>query len=133
MVECTDQCKAQQARWKIVTAEYETAWPSYCRKCDGQGGHGYYYDPSPAGVSLSSGQMFDYDPCPECVEKGICPRCGNQVWTEDDFGSDLVTCSACGWKEEDPDAAPEQPECWCWEIEEAALFRQTELEIDQRR
>jgi len=116
-IQHTPECKADQAKYEEAVALYVARWPNYCRKCDGRGGTYYQYDPSPAGISLSPGYMTDFDPCPDCMEHGKCPRCGNIVWTDDDFDGDPVTCHVCGWNEESPDAAPEPPECECWDIE----------------
>ena len=117
-IPCTDECKARQAQWEKEIAAYTAKWPHYCRTCNGAGGHWYEYDPSPAGVSLAPGTMTDYDPCPDCIEHGKCPRCANEVWTEEDWDDGgPVTCPECGWKEDEPEiyAAPERPECFCWE------------------
>ncbi len=115
---CTPECIEQQRTWRIALHEYVTKWPQHCKSCDGWGYHWYEYDPSPAGIALSHGTMTDCDPCADCIEQGKCPRCGKEVWTEDDFNpDDPVVCLECGWKEDDPDVAPEQPECYCWELD----------------
>lgn len=107
-MEHSAECIARQAELEKRQAEYRAKWPNFCETCNAEGGIGYDYDPSPAGLSLGSGHMTDYDPCPDCVEKGICPRYGKEVWTEEDWESgDPVICPGCGWyKENDPQSYP---------------------------
>lgn len=71
----TDECEAANARLRAEREAWEKRWPNYCRECEGFGGRTYSYDPSPAGVSLSSGTMQDFDPCEACGEHDLCPRC----------------------------------------------------------
>ena len=71
-----------------------------CSKCGGTGFVVYEDDPSPSGVSLSPGTMMFSDPCPECYEKDICPRCGRQLPEEsaiDDENEEYDVCYGCGW------------------------------------
>ena len=105
-------------KW-IAYRRYVRRWPQFCRKCGAAGEIGGYYDPSPAGVSLSPGRMWDADPC-ECTEAGRCPRCAKPVFTEDDWTDDEnVICPLCGWRYgESDDTAPIPPwsdDCGCWE------------------
>jgi hypothetical protein len=125
-VQHTTECDERQAQYEQDIALYVAKWPNYCQKCGGAGYIYYEYDPSPAGVSLSPGTMTDADPCECCLERGTCPRCGTRdVWTDDDFEfSEYVICPECGWNEEKPDIAPEQPECWCWEQDAIEAERQ---------
>jgi len=114
--EHTDQCKKQHVDLQVERARYAAKWPNYCRKCHGEGFTWYTYDPSPAGVSLSPGSMEDCDPCPDCIEKGLCPRCGQKVWDgiDDWENNEPVMCPLCGWDESEPDSMPPEPECYCW-------------------
>ena len=112
--EHTAQCQRQHVLLQVERAQYAARWPNHCRKCHGEGFTWYTYDPSPAGVALSPGYLEDYDPCPDCVEKGICPRCGEQVWTAESWDSgDPVICPRCGWEEAKPDSMPPEAECYC--------------------
>ena len=109
------QCQRQHTFFQVERARYAGRWPRYCRTCNGEGFTWYTYDPSPAGVSLAPGSMEDCDPCPDCVEKGICPRCGEQVWTEEAWDdTEPVVCPLCGWDETKPDSLPPEGECYCW-------------------
>ena len=113
--EHTAQCQRQHTFFQVERARYAGRWPRYCRTCNGEGFIWYTYDPSPAGVSLAPGSMEDCDPCPDCVEKGICPRCGEQVWTEEAWDdTEPVVCPLCGWDETKPDSLPPEGECYCW-------------------
>ena len=116
MVEHTESCLKQGAEIEKLRQEYAAKWPKYCRKCEGWGGFSYSYDPSPAGVSLGPGSMQDWDPCPECTEKELCPRCGGPVPYDPDRPD--KPCAACGYAGyEATPGMPPQHECYCWEKE----------------
>lgn len=112
--------------------------------------HIYYYDPSPAGVSLGGGWMEDADPCPDCIEQGLCPRCGRKCSFEPAGDNDTLSCPHCEWDSQqaenhnawvslapqdmqeqclgafDLHAIPNEPECFCHESvydEYAELYR----------
>lgn len=112
--------------------EYIARYPGYCRACDGWGGDFYDYSPAPGPGSI---QMAD--PCPHCVEKGRCPRCGAQSYAlgwlfdsetgrifadglYDDHGQP-APCVVCGWKDGDdgrpPTEAELRAEADAWESE----------------
>ena len=116
MVEHTEGCLQQGAEIEKLRQEYAAKWPGYCKKCEGCGAFSTQYDPSPAGVSLGPGSMMDCDPCPECAEKELCPRCGGPMPYDDDQPD--KPCASCGWNgyEETPGMPPEH-ECYCWEKE----------------
>jgi len=105
------------------TKEYDAKWPKACRKCSGKGEITYSYDPSPAGVSLSSGSMEDTEPCSACFEANHCPRCAEELVSAENF--EWSKCPTCGWnwagtdgdgaKESDGSALqsrPEEEETW---------------------
>lgn len=73
-------------------AAWTEKWPSYCRSCEGWGGSHFAYDPSPSGVALSSGHMWDFDPC-EALGPHQCHRCRNYALTYEWEGP----CRVCGW------------------------------------
>lgn len=99
--------KIEQAR-----QQYDNDYPNHCRKCQGWGGHTSTYDPSPAGVSLGSGHMIDFDPCPHCYEKGICPRCGEEKLDVQKMEEgDPTFCHGCGWKEDESKGKSEPYDC----------------------
>lgn len=107
------------AAFEKVVSDYIEAWPDYCKECSGWGGHTESYDPSPAGVGLSSGGFPEYEPCETCVEAGKCPRCGEMSINliEDDRG-DYFRCSECDWSDKNGTKGlledfPEPPECNC--------------------
>jgi len=89
-------------------------WPNACPVCEANG------------VTRS----LD-DPCPNCLERGFCPRCGEAAWLKEDFDKavhsvDGVTCPFCEWNEVEalePGATkkglvmPYGWECYCWENE----------------
>lgn len=81
-----------------AVANYILRWPNYCRRCNGWSGFHGTYDPSPPGVSLGSGYMEDFDPCPECYDKGICCRCGAVMFDPGIAdGLDDDKCPKCGF------------------------------------
>jgi len=59
-------CTDNTYHWMKQHAEYRKQWPNRCKTCIGWGGATSSYDPSPAGVALSSGSMQEFDPCPDC-------------------------------------------------------------------
>ncbi|WP_422928596.1 hypothetical protein [Singulisphaera sp. PoT] len=96
-------------------AAWDARWPNHCKACGGTGGSSSAYDPSPAGVSLSPGHFYDFEPCEACAGSGICPRCGTAGLTSEERGDDSTgdgPCSACGWNGS-RDMPPADPECWC--------------------
>jgi len=101
-------------------AEYFVAWPHHCKHCGGWGGAYGYYDPSPSGVSLGSGSMLDFDPCPHCVEEGICPRCGRELLDSDGFD----VCEHCGFDFYYPEGEPPEPECFCNYADADSIFNE---------
>jgi hypothetical protein len=101
----TDECLSAHARWQQDDQQWLARWPHHCRRCGGWGEGSELYDPSPSGVALPPGYIHLSDPCPECVERGLCPRCGASGLPEDG------PCAACGWNHDD--GRPPQPECWC--------------------
>lgn len=92
-------------KYKIALVEWRARWPNACQSCGGWGGHGYSYDPSPAGVSLAPGSMQDFDPCeePGCVSEGFCARCGQPTLSEIPgvFEEGQGPCKDCGWNYND--------------------------------
>jgi len=111
--EHTEACLREFGLWFISYEIYTRYWNKHCRNCRGAGGFYSSYDPSAPGVSLASGSMTDFDTCPTCVDQGICPRCG----TKDTIDEDCTRCSACGFTFTFEEAAPPQPECYCWETQ----------------
>lgn len=119
-MECTNTCKANRARYEQLLAEHVTKWPDYCRCCDGWGQFTYSYDPSPKGVSLSSGWLEDAEPCPDCVEKGVCARCGKDGLGLESEGP----CLYCNWDYDN--GLPTEPECWCWAVADTERWATSE-------
>lgn len=132
----TNMCITLTTNHRRLKAAFAIYWGDHCKTCNGLGGRVFYYDPSPAGVGLSAGWMQDFDPCLDCIEQGLCPRCGKaHDFTE---GNPLV-CPHCEWDSEQaynhhnfisllPDnmtdqciaayrfhAIPDEPECSCYE------------------
>lgn len=116
--------------------EYLDKYPGYCRACDGWGSDVYDYSPAPG-----PGTIPMTDPCPHCVEKGRCPRCGAQSyapgWERDDKTGRVYAdgilyddhgqpapCIVCGWKDGDdgrpPTEAELRAEADAWEAEQLA-------------
>lgn len=110
MAEHTPECLAQAAAAEAARAAWRARWPHHCRACEGRGGAGESYDPSPAGLSLGAGWLYDWYPCESCVEAGRCPRCAARTMADD---GDCDTCFACGWDGRRPDHLPPEPACVC--------------------
>ena len=105
------ECIEGSARADRLRGEYESSWPNYCRTCDSWGVLQYEENLGP------DGRYWPYtftDPCPDCSDKGICPRCGQDSgleWVEDDG----TPCPNCGWNwgNDEGDTIEPEWECWC--------------------
>ena len=114
--EHTPKCLAIREEIERKRAAYAAEWPNHCGHCDGWGGSEYQYDPSPAGVALGSCFMTDFEPCPECYEKGTCPRCGGEMGEDQDLLDGDTPCRHCGFKEGDEGAPSTDYDCGCWSV-----------------
>ncbi len=118
-------CYQVRARIELERRWYMTAWPNYCIECGGAGCYWISDDPSPSGVSLSSGHYDYFESCESCIDRGICPRCGEKVtWINE--GScrgtndiEYYECHHCGWTNHNAVIAgiSEHDECECWELD----------------
>lgn len=107
----SEACDKDSAAAKAAHEAYFVQWPNACRKCSSWGGHGSSYDPSPSGVGLSPGSMYDFDPCDDCWGKMKCSRCGlDPAWPEDSDGSGA--CPSCGWTDGTDGAPMDDYECF---------------------
>lgn len=104
----SEKCTHDLDAWKQACLELEKTFPSFCRHCSGWGGFWSSFDPSPSGVALSPGRMYDFDPCDQC--EGTCPLCRAPL------PDDETVCKACG-QERGTSGIPESPECSCWHTE----------------
>lgn len=140
-----NQAKREQNWWDRILwqARWQARWPNSCSHCEGNGGFYSSYDPSPSGVSLSPGSIMDWDPCPDCTEKGICPRCGNDLpliaYKDDETGEWAVDpdetdankpCLRCGWNPNAPDFCPPEMECWCGYEAEREFWKEHDRLLD---
>lgn len=110
----TQACLDAFARHADTTLAFRTRYPHACTLCRGWGYTSYSYDPSPSGVSLSSGSVTMTEPCPACEGHDDAPTCAlcGQLLADD---ARLCTCPPDG-------GLPEGPECCCWyEAEQQAL------------
>ena len=105
----TEECEKRFSEQWAAREAWVKLWPNHCKTCGGAGASYSTYDPSPAGCSLGSGSMTDVTVCEDCSEKGICSRCGEQVWDPDNI-EDL--CPKCGW--DGKDHMPPEPGCSCY-------------------
>lgn len=86
---------------------YALSWLKHCGRCEGWGGFPWY--------DSDTGHQ-DYDPCPDCLEQGKCPRCGYAVITEEEWDTgNLVNCDTCGYVEGSTPGAPLFEPCPCIE------------------
>jgi len=120
--------RQENETYEAEIAEFLAKWPDYCTDCGGWGGKTTPYDPSPGGIGLSPGFMYDYDPCTTCVEEDICPLCGEESinFIEADEG-DYSHCFSCGWDERNATEGmsadpPWPPECDCWDWGDAEVY-----------
>ena len=108
----TQECQKQIDERTAAREAWLKSWPNYCKTCDGAGGASSPGDSVPYGSTwVSLPDMFD--PCPDCAEKGICSRCGEQAWGEfETLDEQFVPCPHCGW--DGKDQMPAEPECICY-------------------
>lgn len=66
-----------------------------CETCNGTGGIGHYENGAPFGGG--NWPMWIADSCPNCVEKGICPRCDKEMFL--DKNKVCYVCHNCGYDE----------------------------------
>lgn len=109
----TEECIHNHQIWQDEFDVYVKQWPSYCKTCSGWGGKVSYYDPSPKGVSLSSGQMQEFDTCPDCIEVGLCPRCKCHFDLDDEKEIEDYECTHCGFIFGESNGIFEHPGCFC--------------------
>lgn len=108
-------------RRRIADALYEQEWPNSCKVCGATGvvvGPGCSVPYGSTNVNLPD----EEDLCPECEEKGLCPRCaGPRVW--DEVAEAFLACPTCGFHNDklNGDPTPGRPlvDCYC---EEAAFY-----------
>jgi hypothetical protein len=66
-----------------------------CKTCNGTGGITSTINGAPHGAGYWS---MDYEePCPDCVEKEICPKCDSKMIYDEDTATDR--CQVCGYDE----------------------------------
>ena len=99
-LEMTDAELSEQKAWDSYYSEIEqkneefkAKWPNYCKKCGGWGMHSYT---EMHGFNYGCGEQMA-EPC-ECVEEGICPRCGKEAGFDDEGQG---PCQHCGWNYDD--------------------------------
>lgn len=115
-MEHTDECWQRQVTALRVVVSWIDKWPNHCRVCGASGiVHGSEQVPRPFGPGAVS--MPTQDVC-GCYGDGNCPRCGEQVWSEDDMchaGAQWSQlCPECGWQDtgEVPFVRPWEWECY---------------------
>lgn len=123
----TPECQAAQDRYQKAVEEYEQKWPNWCRNCFGMGGFVIRNYPS---------EPDDYEICSHCMEKGVCPRCGQTVWDVEDVFEFPTTCPKCGWQEDRPQDCHPMPmdgpcECELADAERALEEWQKSMDDEQ--
>jgi hypothetical protein len=64
-----------------------------CQRCGGEGLE-EYIEYHPYGSTVAGEHLME--PCPECFERGICPRCDEKdAFVSDETGEQ---CGHCGWR-----------------------------------
>lgn len=104
----TPECRQAQRVTEERRRAYGASWPRHCPTCWGWGvvGSGF--------VDPENG-LPDIDPCPDCSDAGICPRCAGR------FPDTAACCASCKWgTAEDSDGVPPLAECLCWIREDLA-------------
>lgn len=114
-MEHTELCVRKTNQRNYERAAYAAQWPKRCKTCNGYGMHVFAGAWVPYG--LTSAQLpDDREPCVDCVEQGLCPRCGGFNPDEEAFCDPEDMCIHCGWKDDGSGGLPDQWECDCWEF-----------------
>jgi len=99
----TPFCVKQSALTSFAQYAWKQLFPNYCPWCSSHG-------------TL----IYDDQLCLNCITKGSCPRCGEQIIWSDELLSQFVekelACPVCNWQwgKNENDYLPEH-ECYCWE------------------
>ena len=114
----TDKCLALQKKYADAIRAWEARYPQYCHTCYGSG---FLETRDSVPYGSTNVTLVGEDPCPQCVEKGICPRCGKFLIFDPD-NDEREICVFCKWDEKNGDPRPpdfEGPcECEMTEIKE---------------
>lgn len=101
----TDDCNALRTSRMLERARWIAHYPRHCQGCLGFGGH------------TTDGSLYEppiFEQCPQCLEQGICPRCGAAGANPDGWLTDAPVCATCHWDGTNDDAhRPFVPECYC--------------------
>lgn len=128
----TASCLAYQQRLQDAIDAYTKAWPNFCIHCGGCGEVHWVENASP----LGSGENWpkdEGDVCSQCFEKGICPRCGKQAWTDEQLGQDpVVPCPHCGWTYGKTPGFPPafEGDCGCYDAEIDKAIQDSEWDTE---
>jgi hypothetical protein len=117
-VDHTRECGERTAQQTAARAEWAKLWPNHCKTCEGAGGASVRGDSVPYGSTYVS-LPDEFEPCPDCAEKGLCSRCGQPGLTSEERGDRSTgdpPCGFCGW--DGKDMMPSEPECVCYFLEE---------------
>jgi len=82
----------EQEAIREATETFYAEYPNACRECGGRG----FAETQPTRVDPGS-----LDPCPDCLDQGFCPLCGNDKLDDVSFGDNDRYCRVCGWCEAD--------------------------------
>lgn len=98
----TAVCRSLVEQCALARAAWQARYPQYCRRCRGFGGRtvGNYPD-----------EPDEFIPCADCLERGLCPRCGATGANLNAYLDRRPVCAACGW--DDDDHLPLVAECYC--------------------
>jgi len=81
-------CQDEEVMRSVERSVFLSKHPKGCVECMGTG-----Y------VTLNRGTETEtFEPCPDCVEQGLCPMCGEKMGWHGRY-VDVWACSACGWKD----------------------------------
>lgn len=106
----TEKCLEFQKRLEDKLKEFDLKYPNCCKTCGGSGEIHYRENQSPIG-SGERWMMDEVDICPECIENGICPLCGEEFnWQGKEWDLDFSFCKKCGY-----DSRNEHPIIRPWE------------------
>lgn len=113
-----ESCVRNAVSTREKREEYNDNYPMYCEGCEGWGGTITVSDPYLSTTPDLGDNSVEVDNCPDCIERGKCPRCGSGYASyeySDDFDD---SCSFCGFVLGVTEGKPYPHSCICDSLED---------------
>lgn len=104
----TEECLQAKAEVERRQEAWRKRWPNHCEDCNG---------------------VQEY-PCPTCLTRGICPRCGGEEGV--DVSGDYAFCRSCGYREDAEIDHRDHPDYCCLPDGYTCNCRVQEVEVKRK-